>query len=44
MNVEVFVNIDSRVTLPKVADQFSIGKASARQALLKKTRYEQEGS
>ena len=32
-NVEVFVNKDRRVTLQEVANQFSIGKASAHQIL-----------
>ena len=36
-NVKVLVNKDSRMTLLEVADQFSIGKASAHE----KSRYEQ---
>ena len=35
-NVKVFVNKDCRVTLQEVANQFSIGKASAHQILHKK--------
>ena len=39
--VEVFVNKDRRVTLQKVANQFSIGKAWAHPILHEKKRYEQ---
>ena len=35
-NVEVFVNKDCRVTLQEVANQLSVGKASAHQILHKK--------